>query len=117
MIDRERLTSLIARERNAYEVAHPRSRDAAGGASSLISGVPMTWMSMWAGGFPLHFERARGNRLTDVDGNGYVDFCLGDTGAMAGHSPAPTVAAIKRRVDDLGGITTMLPTEDAAWVA
>ena len=36
---------------------------------------------------------------------------------MAGHSPGPTVAAIQERAADLGGITTMLPTEDAEWVA
>ena len=117
MIDRERLQALIARERSSYQSAHPRSHEAAGRAPSLVSGVPMTWMSMWAGGFPLHFDTARGNRLTDIDGHGYVDFCLGDTGAMAGHSPTPTVNAIKHRIEDLGGITTMLPTEDAAWVA
>ena len=72
---------------------------------------------MWAGGFPLQLATARGNRLTDIDGLFYVDFCLGDTGAMAGHSPDETVAAIKHRIEDLGGITTMLPTDDAAWVA
>jgi glutamate-1-semialdehyde 2,1-aminomutase len=45
-----------------------------------------------------------------------VDFCLGDTAAMAGHSPAPVVAAVQRRLADLGGASTMLPTEDAAVV-
>jgi glutamate-1-semialdehyde 2,1-aminomutase len=48
----------------------------------------------------------------DVDGNEYADFCVGDTGAMAGHSPEPTMRAIR----DIQGITTMLPTDDAAWV-
>jgi glutamate-1-semialdehyde 2,1-aminomutase len=76
----------------------------------------MTWMNMWSGGFPLYLDHARGNRVTDVDGHTYVDFALGDTGAMAGHSPAPTVAAVTRRMGELGGITTMLPTEDAQWV-
>ena len=116
-IDRVRLQSLIERERAAYEAAHPLSMAAAKGGGSMIGGVPMTWMGMWSGGFPLQLATAHGNRLTDLDGHSYVDFCLGDTGAMAGHSPAATVAAIHRRVDELGGITTMLPTEDAAWVA
>jgi glutamate-1-semialdehyde 2,1-aminomutase len=35
---------------------------------------------------------------------------------MAGHSPAPVVAAVTRRMADLGGASTMLPTEDAALV-
>ena len=71
---------------------------------------------MWTGGFPLYLDHARGNRITDVDGHTYVDFALGDTGAMAGHSPEPTVARCTPRMGELGGITTMLPTEDAQWV-
>ena len=41
---------------------------------------------------------------------------LGDTAAMAGHSPPATVAAVQRRLGEQGGATLMLPTEDAAWV-
>jgi glutamate-1-semialdehyde 2,1-aminomutase len=116
IVDRDRLQSLIVRERRSYEAAHPLSRAAAGRGGSLIGGVPMTWMAMWTGGFPLQLAGARGNRLTDIDGHTYVDFCLGDTGAMAGHSPEPTVRAIRRRIEELGGITAMLPTGDAARV-
>ena len=72
---------------------------------------------MWSGGFPLYLDHATGNRVTDVDGHTYVDFALGDTGAMAGHSPAPTVAAVQHRAGELGGITTMLPTATpSGWV-
>jgi glutamate-1-semialdehyde 2,1-aminomutase len=35
---------------------------------------------------------------------------------MAGHSPAPVQTAVAQRYSELGGATTMLPTEDAAWV-
>jgi glutamate-1-semialdehyde 2,1-aminomutase len=77
----------------------------------------MTWMNKWSGGYPLYLASAHGNRVVDVDGNEYVDFALGDTGSMAGHSPAPTVAAATRRIGELGGITTMMPSEDAEWVA
>jgi glutamate-1-semialdehyde 2,1-aminomutase len=76
----------------------------------------MTWMAKWAGGYPLFAARAGGAWIEDVDGLRYVDFALGDTGAMAGHSPAPVVAAVARRLGELGGATVMLPTEDAAWV-
>ena len=76
----------------------------------------MTWMTQWSGGFPLALGSARGNRITDVNGLTYIDFALGDTGAMAGHSPEPTVRAVTHRMATLGGITTMLPTEDAEWV-
>ena len=83
----------------------------------MIGGVPMQWMQIWAGQHAIFFDRAKGNRIWDVDGNELLDFCLGDTGAMAGHSPDATVAAVQRRMGDLGGVTTMLPTEDAIWVA
>ena len=107
------LPELIARERELFESTHPRSKELHQRArSSLVAGVPMSWMTMWAGGYPVYLERAEGATIVDVDGNEYADFCLGDTGAMAGHSPAPTM----RAVADIAGITTMLPTEDAGWV-
>jgi glutamate-1-semialdehyde 2,1-aminomutase len=74
-------------------------------------------MSKWAGGFPLQLEGASGASVTDVDGITYADFCLGDTGAMAGHTPAPTLAAVRRRAIEAGGMTAMLPSEDASVAA
>jgi glutamate-1-semialdehyde 2,1-aminomutase len=115
-IDRHRLTSLVERERATYTADHPTSAKLFGEADHLFGRVPMTWMAMWSGGFPLYLDRATGNRITDVDGREYVDFALGDTGAMAGHSPRPTVEAVTERMGALGGITTMLPTADAEWV-
>ncbi len=118
VIDRQRLHGLIERERARYLAAHGASQRAfARAGEHLLGGVPMTWMRMWPGGFPLYLATARGARLTDIDGNIFTDFCLGDTGAMAGHSPAPVQAAVAQRYGELGGATTMLPTEDAAWVA
>jgi glutamate-1-semialdehyde 2,1-aminomutase len=114
-IDRERLERLTARERHRFVRDHPRSAALFDETSAtLLGGVPMSWMTMWAGGFPLFFENAVGARVTDVDGCEYVDFCLGDTGAMAGHAPAPTVEAVERQVRR--GTTAMLPTQDAVAV-
>jgi len=117
VIDRVRLVGLLGRERDRFLERHPRSRAAyrAAGAS-LLGGVPMTWMNKAAGGFPVYLAEARGATVTDLDGHRYVDLCLGDTAAMAGHSPEPTVRAVQRRYAELGGATAMLPTEDAAWV-
>ncbi len=113
-LDRERLRSLIAAERERFARDHPRSRELhEQGRSSLIAGVPMSWMTMWPGGHPVYLASAGGADVTDVDGNDYADLCLGDTGAMAGHSPAPTMRALAERA----GITVMLPTEDASWVS
>ncbi|MEA2455914.1 MAG: glutamate-semialdehyde -aminomutase, partial [Thermoleophilaceae bacterium] len=104
---------LLDSERERFAATHPRSRELHERArGSLIGGVPMSWMTMWAGAHPVYLAEAGGASVVDVDGNEYADFCLGDTGAMAGHSPEPTMAALRERA----GITTMLPTEDAAWV-
>ncbi|HQR80532.1 MAG TPA: transaminase, partial [Actinomycetota bacterium] len=116
-IDRAKLTAALAAERATHEQRTSRSRAAFDAADHLFGRVPMTWMNKWSGGYPLYLARAHGNRVVDLDGHEYVDFALGDTGSMAGHSPAATVAAVQRRIGDLGGITTMMPSEDAEWVA
>lgn len=117
MIDRNRLTSLFEVEQKMFLERNPKSKAAYEAADNLFGRVPMTWMNKKAGGFPIYFDRASGNRIWDIDGHEYVDFALGDTGAMAGHSHPVVVAAIKNRVETLGGMTTMLPTEDAQWIA
>ncbi|MFM2025052.1 MAG: hypothetical protein RLZZ56_1065 [Actinomycetota bacterium] len=117
MIDRSRLSSLYSEEQKLFLSRNPKSKAAYESADNLFGRVPMTWMNKKAGGFPIYFDRASGNRIWDIDGHEYIDFALGDTGAMAGHSHPEVVAAIKNRVDILGGMTTMLPTEDAQWVA
>jgi glutamate-1-semialdehyde 2,1-aminomutase len=116
MIDRARLVTALERERNSFAERNPRSRAAYGSATHLFGQVPMTWMNKRAGGFPLYLATAHGARVSDLDGHSYVDLCLGDTGAMAGHSPEPVVAAVRERVERDGGLTAMMPTEDAAWV-
>jgi glutamate-1-semialdehyde 2,1-aminomutase len=105
--------SLLERERERFASTHTRSRELHEQARySLLAGVPMSWMTMWAGGHPIYLAEASGARVVDVDEHEYADFCLGDTGAMAGHLPEPTMRAVAASA----GITTMLPTEDAAWV-
>ena len=115
-IDRAHLEHLLAGERQTYVARHPRSAALYREAGHLFGRVPMTWMNKWSGGFPLYLDRAHGNVIQDVDGHEYIDFALGDTGAMAGHSPSATVEAVRQRMENLGGITTMLPTADAEWV-
>jgi glutamate-1-semialdehyde 2,1-aminomutase len=106
---------LLERELQSFAETHPRSRELSERArSSLLAGVPMQWMLRWAGGFPVYAERAWAARFRDVDGIEYVDFCLGDTGAMTGHSPEPVVQAVAAQLTR--GITLMLPSEDALWV-
>jgi len=110
------LAELRAREEARFAETHPRSRALAAQArESLFEGVPMHWMRKWPGGFPVFVAEARGARFTDVDGHEYVDFCLGDTGAMTGHAPQPTLRAIAEQA--ARGLTLMLPSEDALAVA
>ena len=115
-IDRVNLVSLLERERKTYRDNHAKSLELYKDAKNLFGGVPMPWMNKWVGGFPLYMQGAKGNIITDVDGNEYIDFALGDTAAMTGHSPDASVKAIINRMQDQGGITTMMPTEDAQWV-
>ena len=114
-IDRARLAELHAREEALFVARHARSGERAlTAAQHLVGGVPMAWMTRWPGAHPVFFDRAEGARFWDVDGHEFVDFCLGDTGAMTGHGlpqVADALAAQARR-----GITTMLPNDDAAWV-
>jgi glutamate-1-semialdehyde 2,1-aminomutase len=105
----------MERELERFRREHPRSLELTERAKgSLLGGVPMHWMVRWAGGFPAFAREAHGARFVDVDGHEYVDFCLGDTGAMTGHSPAPAVRAVAEQA--ARGITLMLPSEDALWV-
>ena len=117
MINREKLSALYAREQATFAERNPKSKAAYQNANHLFGKVPMTWMNKKAGGFPIYFDRAVGNRIWDIDGHEYIDFALGDTGAMAGHSAPAVVDAITNQVKDKGGLTVMLPTEDAEWVA
>jgi len=114
-IDRARVAGLMERERATFRRRHAQSGQLSEQAKrSLLFGVPMNWMTRWPGDHPVFVDRAEGARFRDVDGNEFIDFCLGDTGGMAGHAPKAAVDAIARQA--ARGITLMLPTEDAAWV-
>jgi glutamate-1-semialdehyde aminotransferase len=116
MIDRARLASLTRRELDRFAAAHPLSREYFARAQhSLLGGVPMPWMMLWAGGFPPFAARAHGARITDVDGCEYVDLCLGDTGAMTGHGPPAVMDVVREQAER--GLTTMLPSHDSIVVA
>jgi glutamate-1-semialdehyde 2,1-aminomutase len=115
-LDRKRLKTFMAREQKRFVDERPKSKALfERGKKALLSGVPMNWMVKWAGAFPPFVREAQGAHFYDIDGHRYVDFCLGDTGAMTGHSPQSTVRAIEEQ--SRRGITLMLPSEDAVVVA
>jgi glutamate-1-semialdehyde 2,1-aminomutase len=109
------VAQLLAAEQQRYAELHPRSQQAfEAGQQYYLYGAPSHWMRRWAGGFPLTAASAQGAHLRCIDGHEYVDFCLGDTGAMCGHGPPAVTAAISAQL--ARGATLMLPTSDAAWV-
>ncbi len=115
-LDRNRLKSLMEREQKRFVDERPKSKALfERGKKSLLSGVPMNWMVKWAGAFPPFVREAQGAHFYDIDGHRYVDFCLGDTGAMTGHAPFAAVKAIEDQVKR--GMTLMLPSEDSVFVA
>jgi glutamate-1-semialdehyde 2,1-aminomutase len=114
-MDRAHVERLTVAEQDRFVAEHPRSKDLFERARAVMpGGVPMSWMSKWPGPFPVFVDEATGAHFRDVDGHDYVDFCLGDTGAMTGHSPGPTVTTVRHQVGR--GITAMLPTEDSVLV-
>ncbi|MDE3027262.1 MAG: aminotransferase class III-fold pyridoxal phosphate-dependent enzyme, partial [Paracoccaceae bacterium] len=111
-VARTRIEALAAREAERYAKTRPRTAEAlAKGAAAFLDGVPMHWMRDWPMPFPMLVAQAEGARITDIDGFELDDFCLGDTGSMFGHSPAPVARAI--RAQARRGLTYMLPSEDA----
>jgi len=48
--------------------------------------------------YPFYTARARGSRLYDVDGNEYIDFWLGHTALILGHSPPMVVQAVDKQL-------------------
>ncbi len=116
MINRSNLAALRKVEDQRFLEAHKKSGELfAKAKDSMPNGVPMSWMSKWPGAYPVFVEEAKGAGFVDVDGNTYIDFCLGDTGSMTGHSPEATVLAIREQVGR--GLSAMLPTKDAAAVS
>ena len=118
VIDRQRVAALMATEQALFAERHPRSRALfEAGRQHWLYGAPSHWMRRWIGGWPVYVDdqpRPYGVRVVDVDGNPFIDFCLGDTGGMCGHGHPALVEALARQAR--AGASLMLPTEDAAWV-
>jgi len=103
-------------ERATFQANNPQSAALAERAAQhMLFGVPLHWMTDWSTPFSLSVREASGARVTDMDEHHYVDFCLGDTGAMFGHAPEPVARALAQQA--YKGYTSMMATEDAVWVA
>ena len=100
---------LLVTERERYIQLHPQSMTLSQRTHNhFLYGVPMHWMNDWGTPSPLFVASANGAHFSCADGIDYTDFCLGDTGAMFGHSPQAVEKAIKNQLDK--GFTAMLPS-------
>lgn len=117
VITGDRLAALQKQEEELFVKLHPKSQEISTTLlkSNWLGGVPMPWMNRLPGSFPLTVDDANGAHFTDADNITYTDFCLGDTGAMTGHAVPEVAEAVSERVRR--GITTMMPSSDAAYVS
>jgi glutamate-1-semialdehyde 2,1-aminomutase len=114
-VSEKSITALLERENALYVQRNATSAQLSEkSARHWLRGVPMHWMVDWGTPFPLFIREAQGTTLTSADGHKYTDFCLGDTGAMFGHSPNAIAETLA--IEGARGLTTMLPSEDAVEV-
>lgn len=108
----DRLETLAKREARRFAATRPKARaELDKRAGNFLDGVPLHWMKDWPMPHLPLVASAKGARLTDIDGYEIDDFCLGDTGSMFGHSPAPVAKAIRHQATR--GLTYMLPSQEA----
>jgi glutamate-1-semialdehyde 2,1-aminomutase len=114
-VSEKSITAMLERENALYVQRNATSAQLSEkSARNWLRGVPMHWMVDWGTPFPLFISEAQGATLTSADGDKYTDFCLGDTGAMFGHSSKAIAETLAR--EGARGLTTMLPSDDAVDV-
>jgi glutamate-1-semialdehyde 2,1-aminomutase len=114
-VSEKAIAALLEREKSLYVQRNATSAKLSEkSARNWLRGVPMHWMVDWGTPFPLFVTKAQGVTLDSADGHQYTDFCLGDTGAMFGHSPVAIADTLAR--EGASGLTTMLPSEHAPEV-
>lgn len=103
----EKIRSRTAKSRALYEQAK----------QVLPGGVAANTKSISP--YPLYLRSARGARITDVDGNEYIDLVMGLGIHILGHAPAPVMAAVRERLSSgpMPGMATELEVELARKVA
>jgi glutamate-1-semialdehyde 2,1-aminomutase len=113
-IDATKLASLIEAEEAIFNERHRHSRELTDRARrSLAGGVASSWQATEP--HPIYLAEGHGSKVTDVDGNEYVDFHNG-YGAMAvGHAHPRIVEVVSERVAK--GTHFAQPTEQGVAVA
>ncbi|HUO46341.1 MAG TPA: aspartate aminotransferase family protein [Acidimicrobiia bacterium] len=108
------LDQIIAAEKDRFQQRMPRSADyAASAGSALAGGVTSSWQISYP--HPIWIESGRGSKVSDVDGNEYIDFHGGYGAMLAGHAHPAVVRAVTERV--ALGTHFAQPVPDALVVA
>ncbi len=100
----------MIRRTERSEAAHQRAqRVLVGGVNSPVRAFAAV------GGVPAMIARAKGSKITDIDGNTYVDYVASYGPAILGHAPESVVAAINKAV--VAGSSYGAPTEAETLLA
>jgi len=115
-LDGARVDRLLASETERFTRSHARSLAWLDEAADVLpGGVPMSWMRELYRHPPPVIDRAAGIVTTDIDGNEYRDFNLGDMSVLAGWAHPVVLRAAAERL--ARGAQFLLPSEDDVGVA
>jgi glutamate-1-semialdehyde 2,1-aminomutase len=119
VINREKLAELNERELATFAQRNPKSKAAYDRAEHLFGRVPMTWMNKKAGGFPVYLDRALRAIASGTSTETNTSTLLSATPAqwLVTRTRPWSSKQLRNANRHQGGLTTMLPTEDAEWVA
>jgi len=109
MVNREKLINQLKLERELYVSKHKKSlQEKTERSGVLLYNAPMNWMQQWPLAFPLTVDHGEKHKLIDVDGNEYVDFCLGYSAAFPGHGSREVVRELNESM--AGGMVYTMPS-------
>ena len=107
--DLDRIDALIAAEEAALEPKHRASIEYREVAERHVTGgVASSWQA--SPPHAIYIDHGKGNRIWDIDGNGYIDFHLGYGAMVVGHAHPAIVEAIKKSAER--GTHFAQPTKD-----
>jgi glutamate-1-semialdehyde 2,1-aminomutase len=113
-LNRARVAEIGAREEEAYRSRTRRSAELFERArESLPLGVASSFQAYEP--YPLFMTDARGSRISDADGNEYIDFDMAFGVLAAGHSHPALAEALQHRVAN--GTCYTFPVEDGIALA
>jgi glutamate-1-semialdehyde 2,1-aminomutase len=112
---RERLAAIWQREEAVFRARIPNSLALGSDARRVMpSGVPMAWMAGFYRTPPPWVARGQGATFTDVDGNRYLDFNVGDMSSVLGYAHPRLTQVVAEQA--ARGVQMFLPVQAALAV-